>query len=123
MGMKLDYEIGIPCFGTMEHVVVFRTHEVEWNIVKTRFENQEVPRGCQHGDHGRKFSTIWRRAHTKIVHAGVCGKGSAQNTQKMRSEQRDGRMDDERDFQLRNHALRLPFVLMFFPQKKKTVES
>ena len=49
---------------------------------KTRFENCKLPRGCQHGDHGRNFETIRRRAHTMIVHVSVCVKGSKRNTQK-----------------------------------------
>ena len=34
MGMELDYKIGIPVCGTMVHVMVFSTNEIEPNIGK-----------------------------------------------------------------------------------------
>ena len=66
-------------------------------IGKPRYKNQKVPRSCQHSDYGRNFETIWRRAHTKILHVGIGGNGPTQNTQKVGSEQRDGRMDGKRE--------------------------
>ena len=39
------------------------------------------PRGCQHGDCGRNLETIWKGAHTEIVHVGICDKGLTQNTE------------------------------------------
>ena len=49
MGMELDYEIGIPCV-------------VQWCMLWiTRLNGTlKVPRGCQHGDCGCSFKTIWR---------------------------------------------------------------
>ena len=79
LGMELDYEIGIPC-------VVQRS--MLWFSAPSRLNGilQSTTR----------LST-WR-SWTQIVHVGVCGKGSAQNTQKVVSEQGDGRrMDDERE--------------------------
>ena len=67
------------------------------NIGKTKFENLKVSRGCQHGEYRSNFETFWRGAHTDVVHVGVLGKGSTQNTRKVVSEQGDGRrMDDVR---------------------------
>ena len=78
----------------MEPTLVFCTCEIESNL-GTRFENQKVPRSCQHGDDGRDFATIWRRTHTEFVHVDISGKGHTQDTQKVGSEQRDGMMDDK----------------------------
>ena len=76
--------------------MVFSTYEVEWNIVKTRFENFKVPRGCQHDDHGRNFDTIWRSCMLAFVVIVL----HKTHTQKVGSEQRDKRMDDKKRLEL-----------------------
>ena len=57
--------------GTKEHVVVFSTYEVERNTGETRFEKEKYDEVV---NMARNFETIWRRAYTKIVTVGVCGK-------------------------------------------------
>ena len=79
----------------MVHVMVFSVNEVK--LEKTRDQNRKAPRSCEHGDCVRDLETLWRGAHTEIVHVHNSDQDLTQNTQKMGSEQRDGRMDEERE--------------------------
>ena len=82
----------------MVHVMVFRTNMVESNIGKQDIKiKKKVPRSCQHGDYVRDSETIWRGAHTKVLHVGISGQDLTHNTQKVASEQGDGKMCDEKE--------------------------
>ena len=88
MGMELDYEIGIPCVVRWCMLWFSAPTRLNGTLEKQDSKIKNVPRSCQHGDHGRNFETIWRRTHThtEIVHVGISGKGGTQNTQKVGSE-------------------------------------
>ena len=79
----------------MVHAVVFRTYKVELNIGKTRFKNQKNHEAVNMAITDASSRPFRRGAHTQIVHVGISGKVPSQNTQKVVSDQGDGRMDDE----------------------------
>ena len=64
------------------HVVVFSTNEVKSNMGETRDEHRQVPRNSKHGDRVCHLETVWRRAHTEVLHVGISSQDLTQKTQR-----------------------------------------
>ena len=76
--------------------MVSSTYEVEFNSGKTGLKIKKVLCGCQHGDYGCNFVTIWREHTPRSCMLASVAK-VPHETQKMENKQRDGRMDDGRE--------------------------
>ena len=95
MGMELDDEIGIPC--VVQRCMLWFSAPTRLNQTLGRdLKTQKVPRSREQGNCRSDLWTLRVYAHTENVHVGIGGHGLAQNTQKVRSEQGDGRMGDGR---------------------------
>ena len=94
--MELDYEIGIPC--VVQWSLLWFSAPTRWNKIlghdlKITKYHEVVNMAIMDA-----ISRPFGGEHTEIVHVGICGQSAKQNTQKVGSEQGDGKMDDEREF-------------------------
>ena len=94
LGMELDYENVIPCvvqWSLLWFSAPTRLNEISEQDLKIESTTKLSTRQLQ-----KQMCDHLEGNTPRVAHLETSGKGPAQNPQKVGSEQRDGRMDDER---------------------------